>query len=663
MSLEEKLAELYEKFYLENPGGSVVKVGRKNWSRYYGNFRQKIRSANKNEFVDLHKRIRGCYAFLPQLGADNAEYRRRGLSNLLLNIARRELGILGEQYTQTEIEKFLDYLAEGYEQSDKPLVGKEIGILEKYTNYQNNTLGKYIIQLVNVDPEVEFYKTREMKRHFHLHFGPTNSGKTHDSIEVLKNAKHGVYLGPLRLLALEIYDTMTEAGVPCSMITGEEQIYTDGSRVVSQTIETLDMDEHYDIAVIDEGQMISDGNRGHAWSRAIMGIMAEHIYICASDNVKELLLKIIENCGDDAEIIYHERKTELVVEEDFLLLDREHIREGDCLIAFTKRRVLELAAGLELEGFKVSVIYGKLPPEIRRREVSRFVTGETQVVVATDAIGMGVNLPVKRIIFTADKKFDGIEKRPLKADEIVQIAGRAGRFGKFEKGYVTTSIPDYNQVVRDALGNPLPEVRTARLGFPTVLLTLEEELDSIIKTWARIEANAPYEKIAIEEMINLYNALKLRSDNFSKLEDGSRKAVYRLVSMPVDSTNPYVLEQWLQYCLSYEAAPYLELPQKPYMEKGTRLEREEIYYRLLELYHLFSVHMDKRVDEGRLWELREQTEQQIDEIIGSKKKFIKKCKYCGTVLSIETVGNLCMDCRKYDRYGVSRFARRQGRRR
>lgn len=659
MSLEERLAAVYEAYYTENPGDYVHKVGKRNWNRFYGNTRQKIRTAAPEKLIQVHQQIRGSFAFLPDLTKDNAEYRRRGLGNLLVIIARREIGILGENYTQNEIWKFVDYLAGVAEEGDISLAGQEIGILDKYTTYQNNTLGKYIIELVNVDPEVEFYKTREMKRRFHLHFGPTNSGKTHDSIEVLKGARHGVYLGPLRLLALEIYDTMTEAGVPCSMVTGEEQIYTEDARVVSQTIETLDIDDIYDIAVIDEGQMICDENRGHAWSRAIMGIMAKDIYICASDNVKDLLLKIIENCSDEAEIIYHDRKTELLVEKDFIFLDKEHIRPGDCLIAFTKRRVLELAAGLELEGFKVSVIYGKLPPEIRRREVSRFISGKTQVVVATDAIGMGVNLPVKRIIFTADKKFDGISKRPLKADEIVQIAGRAGRYGKFEKGYVTTSIPDYNQVVEAALMNPLPRVESARLGFPTVLLSLDEELDSIIKTWARIEANPPYEKISIEEMIGLYNALKSRSENFSLLEDRSRQAIYRLISMPVDYTNQYLLEQWLKYCLEYEAAPYMEFPEKPFIEKGTKLEREEVYYRLLELYHLFSVHMDKRVDEERLWELREQTEQLIDEIIGSKKKFIKKCKYCGRVLTMETVGRLCMACRKYERFGVSRFAKKR----
>ena len=105
----------------------------------------------------------------------------------------------------------------------------------------------------------------EMSRHFILHIGPTNSGKTFlHALEYLKNAAHGVYLGPLRLLALEVYEKMKEYGTPCTMLTGQECIEEPHSRVTASTIEMLDIGDKFDIAVIDEAQMVADTDRGHS---------------------------------------------------------------------------------------------------------------------------------------------------------------------------------------------------------------------------------------------------------------------------------------------------------------------------------------------------------------------------------------------------------------
>ena len=113
-----------------------------------------------------------------------------------------------------------------------------------------------------------------------MHVGPTNCGKTYQALERLKTAENGVYLGPLRLLALEVYEKMTDAGIPCTMLTGEECIYQENSRIVSSTIEMLDISGYYDIAVIDEAQMIADEERGHSWTRSILGLKAKEIHIC-----------------------------------------------------------------------------------------------------------------------------------------------------------------------------------------------------------------------------------------------------------------------------------------------------------------------------------------------------------------------------------------------
>ena len=171
-----------------------------------------------------------------------------------------------------------------------------------YPEYRQHKVKNRILELVPMRPEMEFAEVREMHRHFILHIGPTNSGKTFRSLERLKLARRGVYLGPLRLLALEVYEQMNKYEVPCTMRTGQECIEEDGSRVTASTIEMADFDENYDIAVIDEAQMVTDPDRGHSWTKAILGIRAGEIHICMSPAAEQAIIHLIELCGDDYEV-------------------------------------------------------------------------------------------------------------------------------------------------------------------------------------------------------------------------------------------------------------------------------------------------------------------------------------------------------------------------
>ena len=301
---------------------------------------------------------------------------------------------------------------------------------EEYMQY---LVGQQIEELMEAEPEKQYPEARGMARHFILHIGPTNSGKTYQALQRLKQAYHGIYLGPLRLLALEVYDRMTAAGIPCSMITGEEAIRTPGSFVQASTVELMDIREIYDIAVIDEAQMMADENRGSFWTRAILGIRAEEIHVCCSGTAEQLLVKMIKRCGDSCETVYHERNTRLEFIPKRFDMSKD-VEPGDALIAFSKKNVLAIAATLESRGIKASVIYGNLPPQTRREQVRLFTEGVNQVVVATDAIGMGINLPIRRVVFMNTTKFDGTDKRRLEAEEIRQIAGRAGRYGYYDVG-------------------------------------------------------------------------------------------------------------------------------------------------------------------------------------------------------------------------------------
>ena len=182
-------------------------------------------------------------------------------------------------------------------------------------NRAENGIRSQIIGMVPTKPETEFPKALEMKRHFILHIGPTNCGKTYHALESLKQAMNGVYLGPLRLLALEVYEKMNDAGIPCTMLTGEERIYQENSFITASTIEMLDIEQEYDIAVIDEAQMIADPDRGHSWTRAILGVQAKEIHICMSPAAEKVVKHLIALCGDTEETNRYERKTKLLCEE------------------------------------------------------------------------------------------------------------------------------------------------------------------------------------------------------------------------------------------------------------------------------------------------------------------------------------------------------------
>jgi ATP-dependent RNA helicase SUPV3L1/SUV3 len=284
---------------------------------------------------------------------------------------------------------------------------------------------------------------RALNRNIHFHLGPTNSGKTYEALQVLQKASSGVYLAPLRLLAMEIRDRLMEAGVPCNLVTGEERVLMPGARHTACTVEMMNPSHEVDVAIIDEIQMLQDESRGYAWTAALIGAPARDVFVCGSDAVTEPCIRAIEALGEPYEITRLERKTPLVLESEALSGDRysrwklkKHLRKGDAVIAFTRKDVLTLSARFRQWGFGVASIYGALSPEVRRTEARRFSSGEAGILVATDAVGMGLNLPIRRVVFSTTHKFDGVATRDLNATEVRQIAGRAGRYGIYPTGYV-----------------------------------------------------------------------------------------------------------------------------------------------------------------------------------------------------------------------------------
>ncbi|PWC52763.1 RNA helicase [Azospirillum sp. TSO22-1] len=277
-----------------------------------------------------------------------------------------------------------------------------------------------------------FPVARGMGRRLVLVTGPTNSGKTHRAIAALKDARDGVYLAPLRLLALEVMERLNALGTPTALLTGEEEMRVPGARHTASTIEMLDPDRPVEVAVIDEIQMLADPERGWAWTAALIGAPADTVYILGAPEARPLVERVAAHLGEPLEVVELERKTPLTLLER--RLEWPDVEPGDALIAFSRREVLSVRDTLLARGLSVATVYGALAPAVRRREAARFVSGEADVVVATDAIGMGLNLPCRRVLFTALEKFDGSAVRPLTSTEVKQIAGRAGRFGRHEEG-------------------------------------------------------------------------------------------------------------------------------------------------------------------------------------------------------------------------------------
>lgn len=514
-------------------------------------------------------------------------------------------------------------------------------LYEIYRNYKQYTIKNKILELVPSRPELEFPEALKMRRQFYLHIGPTNSGKTYHAPQNLKDAQNGIYLGPLRLLALEVYEKMKEYGTPCTMLTGQECIEEENSRVTASTIEMADIHGDYDVAVIDEAQMIADSDRGHSWTKAILGLKAKEIHICMSPAAEHVITHLIDLCSDTYEITRYERKTKLVCEEEAFLFP-EDVQDGDALIVFSKKSVLDVAGRLETQGIKASVIYGSLPPEIRRRQMRLFTSGKTKVVVATDAIGMGLNLPVRRIVFIQTDKYDGVSRRPLTIPEIRQIAGRAGRFGIYETGYVSAMGEMGLSYIKEHLNLPEEPVQHVSLGFPQILLDMKEPLDVILKVWNSVKTPAPFEKVSIEELLYLYEQAYKRRGDIWGFED--KHVLYRMISCPIDIKDRQVVSLWLSYCMNYAADVSLEHPVKEALS-GAGIQRYETYYKQLDLYYQFSQRTGKVIDKDWLEKEREKTEAAIMRYLTKdKKNYIATCRYCGRQLPVGYSFGKCERC-------------------
>lgn len=506
--------------------------------------------------------------------------------------------------------------------------------------YIRNKAKDDIKDIILDNPVNEYEEARAMKRHFILHVGETNTGKTYASIERLMEAESGVYLAPLRLLALEIQDKLNSQNIACSLLTGEEEDILNYAYHVSSTIEKLQLGTPYDVCVIDEAQMIADKQRGWAWTRAILGVLAPEIHICMAPEALDIVIKLIKDCNDTYEVIKHTRDTELVFEDEPFNLNKD-VKKGDALVVFGKKKALAVSAQLLNNNIKTSIIYGSLPYSTRKKQFERFLDGETEVIVCTDAIGMGVNLPIKRIVFLETRKYDGVSLRKLNVSEIKQIAGRAGRKGIYDKGYVT-AMSD-RSLIKDALTAESNKIKKCYIGVPNSLLDINIDIIDALKTWSTMFVKGHYEKTDVTMIIFLLNKLK-------KLNiEASKEDLLKMATIPFEENNKAICALWEEYCMMYsQGAVNLK---KPILKKNVSSKKEldnlENYYKSLELNYSFGKNFNMMINNRFIALEKEETANKINELLLTKLLDHERvCSICGKKLAWDCASDKCRICRE-----------------
>ena len=492
--------------------------------------------------------------------------------------------------------------------------------------------------LTALNPKDEYPEARAMHRRFTLHIGGTNTGKTYAGFQRLIRSKTGVYLAPLRLLALEAQETLLDAEVDCSLSTGEEEDFRPEDTHLAATAEKLDLKRHFDTAVIDECQMIADRQRGYAWTRAILGVLAPEVHLCAAPEAKELLIRLIESCGDSYTVEVHQRTTPLICMSH--TIDYQRVQPGDALITFSKVGVLSVAEDLRQSGKEPAIIYGALPYATRRKQMEGFLEGRMEYVVSTDAIGMGLNLPIRRVIFMETEKFDGIERRELKPEEIKQIAGRAGRFGMYSKGFVgaTQNLP----AIRAGLEAVVPPLEYAVAGFSDLVLQVDFDLLEVLTQWNQMPTAEPYQKLDITRYITIIS--KLREMGFVL----SKEQELRAANIPFDETEEALRELFFQLLRRWQQGEAVEQP--GLSEEEATLPELELYYKKLDLYFSFAKTFGCPVDEDKLYDSRERVADEINEILLHRlRSNIRFCARCGKALPLHHRGRLCDACFRKNR--------------
>ena len=253
--------------------------------------------------------------------------------------------------------------------------------------------------------------------------GPTNTGKTHLAVDTMLEYENGIVGFPLRLLAREVFDKcVNRVGKDkVALITGEEKIIPNSPKYYICTVESMPQDIVVDFVAIDEIQMCIDHERGHIFTDRLLNSRGEKLTMfLGSSTMKYVIKTLIEG----VEFVNRERYSKLTY-SGYKKISR--LNPKTALIAFSIDEVYAIAELVRRQKGGAAVIMGSLSPKTRNSQVELYQSGDANFLVATDAIGMGINMDIDNVSFSNIKKFDGKKNRRLHLSEVSQIAGRAGR--------------------------------------------------------------------------------------------------------------------------------------------------------------------------------------------------------------------------------------------
>jgi len=279
--------------------------------------------------------------------------------------------------------------------------------------------------------------------------GPTNTGKTHYAIDRMLAHRDGIIGLPLRLLAREVYDKIVALRGPSvvALVTGEERIVPDRTKYWVCTVEAMPDGIGCDFLAVDEIQLCADPERGHIFTDRLMRARGLHeTLFMGADTMRKAIAALVPR----AEFIHRERFSELSYTGQKKI---SRMPARSALVSFSVDNVYGIAELLRRQKGGAAVVMGALSPRTRNAQVEMYQNGDVDFLVATDAIGMGLNLDVSHVAFSATSKFDGNRMRRLMPTELAQIAGRAGRHMNNGTFGVTGEAASLHEEVVQAITN------------------------------------------------------------------------------------------------------------------------------------------------------------------------------------------------------------------
>ena len=327
--------------------------------------------------------------------------------------------------------------------------------------------------------------------------GPTNTGKTFLAIEIMLSFESGMIGFPLRLLAREVYDKIIQKIDPkkVALITGEEKIIPSNAKYFLCTVESMPIDKNLEFVAVDEIQMCSDNERGHIFTDRLLNLRGEKLTMFMGSNT---IKKLISKLDEDVEFINKERLSKLTYVGHKKI---SRIERKSAIIAFSAEEVYAIAELIRRQKGGAAIVMGSLSPKTRNAQVNLYQSSDVDYLVATDAIGMGINMDLDNVYFSNLKKYDGKKLRRLNLAEIGQISGRAGRYLNDGVFGITGDCEEINAEEINLIENhKFKEIRTlfwrnSNLNFSSTSSLLKSLEERPNKDWLRRIQECEDEKV------------------------------------------------------------------------------------------------------------------------------------------------------------------------